>query len=85
VTLDELEEVAALLLARPARRIGAQAGIDPRRVALLAPGVLILAAILRHYGLVDFQVLEAGVREGMIRAAAADPAGWWFDPAAPRT
>ena len=50
------------------------------RVALLAPGVLILGAILRHYGLTGFRVLEAGVREGMIRAAAADPAGWWLDP-----
>lgn len=83
LTLDELEKIAALLLARPAKRIGAEAGIDPRRVALLAPGVLILAAILRHYGLSDLHVLAAGVREGMIRAAAADPLGWWLDPAKP--
>jgi exopolyphosphatase / guanosine-5'-triphosphate,3'-diphosphate pyrophosphatase len=83
VTLAELEQIAALLLARPSRRIGAEAGIDPRRVALLAPGVLILGAILRHYGLGDFHVVQAGVREGMIRAAAADPGGWWLDPPAP--
>ena len=83
ITLDELEATVALLLARPARRIGTETGIDPRRVALLAPGALILGAILGHYRLADFDVLEAGVREGMIRAAAADPGGWWLDPAGP--
>ena len=77
VTLAQLEKTAAALLARPAARIGADSGIEPGRVALLAPGVLILAAILRHYRLVAFHVLAAGVREGMIRAAAADPEGWW--------
>jgi exopolyphosphatase/guanosine-5'-triphosphate,3'-diphosphate pyrophosphatase len=82
VTLAELERTAAALLARPSAWIGAETGIDPGRVALLAPGVLILAAILRHYGLADFQVLAAGVREGMIRAAAADVDGWWLDPGA---
>ncbi len=82
VTLAELERTAAALLARPSTRIGAETGIDPGRVALLAPGVLILAAILEHYGLAEFQVLAAGLREGMIRAAAADPGGWWLDPPA---
>jgi exopolyphosphatase/guanosine-5'-triphosphate,3'-diphosphate pyrophosphatase len=82
VTLAELEKISASLLARSAARIGAEAGIDPGRVALLAPGVLILAAILRHYGLAEFHVLVAGVREGMIRAAAANPTGWWLDPPA---
>ena len=80
VTIEELEKIAAALLSRPAARIGADADINPRRVALLAPGVLILAAILRRYHLADFRVLEAGVREGMIRAAAANPDGWWLDP-----
>lgn len=83
VTLAELEKLAGSLLARSAARIGAEAGIDPGRVALLAPGVLILAAILRHYGLTEFHVLVAGVREGMIRAAAANPTGWWLDLPAP--
>lgn len=84
VTLAELEKISGSLLARPAARIGAEAGIDPGRVALLAPGILILAAILHHYGLAEFHVLEAGVREGMIRAAAVNPNGWWLDaPPAP--
>ena len=83
VTLDELEKVAAGLLARPAARIGTDAGIDPRRVALLAPGVLILSAILRHYRLTEFRVVEAGLREGMIRAAAANADGWWLDDPSP--
>jgi exopolyphosphatase/pppGpp-phosphohydrolase len=82
LTLAQLEKTAAALLARPATRIGADSGIQPGRVALLAPGVLILAAILRHYQLTAFQVLAAGVREGMIRAAAANPGAWWLDPAA---
>ena len=80
VTLAQLEKTAAALLARPSARIGADTGIEPGRVALLAPGVLILAAILRHYQLAEFHVLAAGVREGMIRAAALDPDGWWLVP-----
>jgi exopolyphosphatase/guanosine-5'-triphosphate,3'-diphosphate pyrophosphatase len=83
VTLGELEKVAAGLLARPAARIGSDAGIDPRRVALLAPGILILSAILRHYRLSEFRVVEAGLREGMIRAAAANADGWWLDAPPP--
>ncbi len=75
----ELDRIARMLLSRPARRIGSAARIDPRRVALLAPGVLILGAILRHYRLTEIVVVPAGVREGMIRAAAADPDGWFAD------
>lgn len=80
LTLAELEKTAGTLLARTAARVGAESGIDPGRVALLAPGLLILAAILRQYGLAEFHVLAAGVREGMIRAAALDLDGWWLDP-----
>jgi len=83
VTLAQLEKTAASLLARPSARIGAESGIEPGRVALLAPGVLILAAILRHYQLAAFHVLAAGVREGMIRAAAANADGWWLDAPPP--
>lgn len=83
VSLAQLETTAASLLARPSTRIGREAGIDPGRVALLAPGVLILSAILHHYGLTEFRVVEAGLREGMIRAAAADPDGWWLDEPSP--
>ncbi|MGH2464603.1 MAG: Ppx/GppA phosphatase family protein [Candidatus Limnocylindrales bacterium] len=79
VTVAQLERTAASLLTRPSARIGAASGIEPGRVALLAPGVLILAAILRHYQLDVFHVLAAGVREGMIRSAAVDADGWWLD------
>ena len=57
VTLVELERTSATLLARPAARVGGETGLESGRVALLAPGVLILAAILRAYGLAEFQVL----------------------------
>ena len=80
IGIVELDRIARLLLARPSRRIGAAARVDPRRVALLAPGVLIIGAILRHYRLTELAVVPAGVREGMIRAAAADPERWFLDP-----
>jgi hypothetical protein len=32
--------------------------------------------------LAELHVLAAGVREGMIRAAAVDLDGWWLDPGA---
>jgi exopolyphosphatase / guanosine-5'-triphosphate,3'-diphosphate pyrophosphatase len=81
ISLAELDRIAGMLLDRPSARIGAAARVDPRRVALLAPGVLIIGAILRNYGLAELTVVRAGVREGMIRAAAADPTRWWLDPA----
>ncbi len=37
------------------------------------------AASRRDFGLTEFRVVQAGLREGIIRAAAANPAGWWLD------
>jgi exopolyphosphatase/guanosine-5'-triphosphate,3'-diphosphate pyrophosphatase len=53
---------------------------DPARVRLLAPGGLLLGAILDHYGLASTRVSPHGLREGVLLAALADPDGWWLEP-----
>lgn len=79
LSIDELDRLTARLLRSPAAKIARSSGEDPRRVALLAPGALILGAIAQHYGLESITVVPEGVRDGMILAAARDPDGWWQD------
>lgn len=84
MTMGELDRVADQLLRTTARKLARRSGEDPRRVALLAPGALIIAAILRHYGLETCTVIPAGVRDGMLLAAATVGDEWWMEtPAAP--
>lgn len=55
---------------------------DPARVRMLAPGALLLGAILDRYGLASTRVSPQGLREGVLLAALADPEGWWLERAA---
>lgn len=79
LSLADLDRMTAGLLRWPAAKVARSSGEDPRRVALLAPGALILAAIAQRYGLDEMSVLPEGVRDGMILAAARDPDNWWAD------
>lgn len=79
LTLATLDRMTARLLRSPAPKVARSSGEDPRRVALLAPGALILGAIAQHYALDEMTVLPEGVRDGMILAAVRDPDGWWAD------
>ena len=53
---------------------------DPARIRLLAPGALLLGAILDRYDLASTRVSPHGLREGVLLAALADPEGWWLEP-----
>ena len=77
LSIDDLDRMTSRLLRSPAAKIARSSGEDPRRVVLLAPGALILAAIAQHYGLDAITVVAEGVRDGMILAAARNPDGWW--------
>ncbi len=79
LTFANLDKMTARLLRSSASKVARSTGEDPRRVALLAPGALILAAIAQHYALEEMTVLPEGVRDGMIVAAARDPDDWWED------
>ncbi len=79
LTLADLDLITARLLRSPAPKVARRSGEDARRVALLAPGALILAAIAQRYALEEMTILPEGVRDGMILAAARDPDGWWED------
>ncbi len=84
LAMAELSTLAARLLADPARKVARRRAEDPARVAILPPGLLIIAAILAHYGLDELTVVPEGLREGMVAAAFENEAGWWQDPPAKR-
>ena len=52
---------------------------DPARVRLLAPGALLLGAVLDRYDLGSTRVSPHGLREGVLLAALADPDAWWLE------
>lgn len=79
LTMPELEGLAGRLLAEPARKLARRSGEDPRRVAILPPGLLIVASVLAHYGLSEVTVVPEGLREGMAAAAFQSPDDWWQD------
>ena len=77
LTVAALRQEAAELLAVPSAKLARRSGEDPRRVAILPPGLLIVAAVLDHYQLDRVTVVPEGLRDGMILAAAASGDDWW--------
>ena len=80
LTMAELSVLAARLLAEPARKLARRSGEDRARIEILPPGLLIIAAILAHYGLDELTVVPEGLREGMAAAAFEFGDEWWQDP-----
>jgi exopolyphosphatase/guanosine-5'-triphosphate,3'-diphosphate pyrophosphatase len=83
LTMAKLSTLATQILAEPARKLARSSGEDPDRVKILPPGLLIVAAILAHYGLDEVTVVPEGLREGMVAAAFELGDAWWQD--LPRT
>jgi exopolyphosphatase/guanosine-5'-triphosphate,3'-diphosphate pyrophosphatase len=83
LTMEALAKLAAQLLADSTRKLAKRSGEDPRRVAILAPGILIIASVLEHYGLTRITVVPEGVREGMILAVSSIGDDWWRDQPEP--
>ncbi len=79
--MTDLDSLSRELLKHSSSKLGERRGEDPRRVALLASGALILAAILEHYHIRACTVLPAGLREGILLASAANPLNWWQEGA----
>jgi exopolyphosphatase/guanosine-5'-triphosphate,3'-diphosphate pyrophosphatase len=79
LTRAELSTLASRLLAEPARKLARASGEDPARVKILPPGVLIIAAILAHFGLDELTVVPEGLRDGMVAAAFELGDAWWQD------
>ena len=77
--MQALSKLATQLLAVPSRKLAKRSGEDPRRVAILPPGLLIIASVLEHYELTSVTVVPEGVREGMILAVASIGDDWWRD------
>ncbi|HEX7490103.1 MAG TPA: hypothetical protein VF337_00175 [Candidatus Limnocylindrales bacterium] len=79
LTMPALSKLATQLLAVPSRKLAKRSGEDPRRVAILPPGLLIIASVLEHYELTSVTVVPEGVREGMILAVSSLGDDWWLD------
>jgi exopolyphosphatase/guanosine-5'-triphosphate,3'-diphosphate pyrophosphatase len=78
-----IDRIMAELLRTDAASFARRHDDDPARVRLLAPGALLLGAILDRYGLSSTRVSPHGLREGVLLASLADPDGWWQEPPPP--
>jgi exopolyphosphatase/guanosine-5'-triphosphate,3'-diphosphate pyrophosphatase len=76
-----IERVLGDLLRTDAAAFARRHDDDPARIRMLAPGALLLGAILDRYDLASTRVSPHGLREGVLLAALADPDGWWLEPA----
>jgi exopolyphosphatase/pppGpp-phosphohydrolase len=74
--LDRLLGAIALLCSEPAAQAAERHAINPTRARLLPAGAVIMEAILARAGLDSLIVSEAGVREGLVLAAARAGCGW---------
>jgi exopolyphosphatase/guanosine-5'-triphosphate,3'-diphosphate pyrophosphatase len=79
LTMPDLTKLARLLLSASSVKLAKRSGEDPGRVALLPPGLLILAAVMERYRLSSLTVVPEGIREGMILAISALGEDWWRD------
>ena len=79
LTMPALAGLATQLLTISPKKLARRSSEDPRRVAILPPGLLIIAAVLGHYRLGAVTVVPEGVREGMILAVDALGDDWWRD------
>ena len=73
----DLATLADELMALTTKKLERRRGEDRRRIAMLHPGLIIIASILEHYGLSSATVVPEGVREGIIAAGAFSPDAWW--------
>ena len=77
--LPDLSALANELMAQPVKKVARHRGEDPRRIVLLPPGLVVVSAILDHYGLSEVTVVPEGLREGIIRRGVKLPETWWKD------
>jgi exopolyphosphatase/pppGpp-phosphohydrolase len=79
LTMRALSRLADELLSVPSAKLARRSGEDQARVAILPPGLLIIAAVLEHYELKSLTVVPEGVRDGMILAVSKIGDDWWRD------
>jgi len=79
LTMSGLSKMASELLAVPSQKLAKRSGEELGRVAILPPGLLIIASVLDHYRLETVTVVPEGVRDGMILAVYDLGGAWWQD------
>jgi len=73
---SDLDHAIHLMLAKPAAIIAADYRLRVERARLLPTGAIILAALIDHLHLPGILVSQAGIREGVLLAAAMYGDGW---------
>lgn len=68
----QVDSARQLVLSIPSSDLASRTGLGLRRARLMAGGVLILVALLDHYGADRLSVTERGLRDGVILAMAAN-------------
>lgn len=91
LTRDQMDALAALLVATPAAELTTSYGIADARARLLGAGEAVLRAAVEHLGVDALAISRRGIREGAIIArlhagdrwldAATEGAGWDGTPA----
>jgi exopolyphosphatase/guanosine-5'-triphosphate,3'-diphosphate pyrophosphatase len=78
VSLDrsDLDALDRQLASTPADEIAAAHGVRPARAAILAAGSAIVRAVVDRYGAAEVFVVDTGIREGAILAAARGGPAW---------
>ena len=76
LTDARLAEALANLGSRPAAETSERFGVNPTRARLLPAGAVIVAALMRRYGVDRVRVSEEGMREGAILAAHHAGRAW---------
>ena len=76
LTVARLAEAVATLSERPATETSERFGVNPTRARLLPAGAVIVAALMRRYGVDEVRVSEEGMREGAILAVQHAGRAW---------
>jgi exopolyphosphatase/pppGpp-phosphohydrolase len=76
LTSAKIEEAFGLLAEHPASTVSEAYGVSPTRASILPAGAAILGAILERFASDRMTVIDTGIREGLIHAAAQAGDGW---------
>jgi exopolyphosphatase/guanosine-5'-triphosphate,3'-diphosphate pyrophosphatase len=79
LTRQRLGEISAILATEPAMIAAERHGVNPVRARLLPAGAAILQAVLERYEARDADVMDAGIREGIVLAMSRAHAAWRHD------
>jgi exopolyphosphatase/guanosine-5'-triphosphate,3'-diphosphate pyrophosphatase len=79
LTQQRLGDISATLAAEPAVIAAERHGVNPARARLLPAGAAILQAVLERYDAPEADIVDTGIREGIVLAMSRAHAAWRRD------